>query len=362
MPCLSLMLKPASSLCNMKCGYCFYRDVSSRREHSCTGLMSTETAHNVVDAALDFANGDEISFVFQGGEPLLRGIAFYRDFFEYTGERNADGKIHSAVQTNALLIDGEWAQLFAHNNVLVGVSLDGAFAQNADRVDGDGQSVFHRVLDAAKLLTSSGVDVNIVSVLTAKSCADVEKSYEFFKKNGFHFLQFIPCLDPFGKEGVAMTAKQYASALKTLYRLYSRDLARGEYVSVRRFDNYRRIASGGDAEQCDMAGRCSRQLVIEGDGSVYPCDFYCTDDWLLGNINECSIERLFSTEKAREFLRLGQPAVSKKCASCKYLPMCRAQGCRRSRESRDYCEAYREFFAYVANATRPRTSAQADSC
>ena len=115
-------------------------------------------------------------------------------------------------------------------------------------------------------------------------------------------------------------------------------------VSIRTFDNYISLINGNNAEQCGMNGFCSNQFVVEGDGSVYPCDFYCTDEWLLGNINESSFKQMYKTSKCVEFIK-SSFKLDDKCKECKYFYICRGGGCRRNRESSDYCLAYRQFFS-----------------
>ena len=120
------------------------------------------------------------------------------------------------------------------------------------------------------------VQFNILSVLTSRLAQNFRKSYRFFKSNDLHFLQYIPCLKEFGEENseYAMSVDDYASYLKSGYKLYFNDISRGTQMSIRQFDNYRLLMQGRPAEQCGMNGFCSEQFVVEGDGSTYPCDFY----------------------------------------------------------------------------------------
>ena len=125
MPALSIMVKPASGLCNMRCKYCFYSDVVSHRKMGQFGVMDKEVADNLIEKAIVYANGESISFVFQGGEPLLSGLEFFEHFIDYVNRFNYKGKIYYSLQTNGTLIDDKWAAFFKKNNFLLGVSLDG---------------------------------------------------------------------------------------------------------------------------------------------------------------------------------------------------------------------------------------------
>lgn len=350
MPPLSIMIKPASSLCNLRCKYCFYHNVSEMREVSSFGIMTEETADSIIKKALSFANGESISFAFQGGEPLIAGLPYFKHFVKKINEENKNNsKIYLSIQTNGTLLTDEWAEFFSENSFLVGLSLDGNFDNNSFRVDEKRQNTFYKILAASEMLKKYNVDFNILTVLTGRCADNIDEIYKFFRSKGFRYLQFIPCLRPFGDKSeneLYMTNKQYAYFLIHCFNHYVKDYVRDQYTSIRYFDNLVHLYLGNPTEQCGMCGHCMHQFVAEGNGNIYPCDFYCTDEWLLGNIN-CENENfdtLAHCEKAIEFLRESL-AVPERCKNCKYYPLCRAGGCKRTREDRDYCEAYKEFFS-----------------
>ncbi|MCD7722881.1 MAG: SPASM domain-containing protein [Clostridiales bacterium] len=342
------MVKPASSMCNIQCEYCFYRDVAQNREQFQFGIMSDSTAEELVKKSLLYADSAGVSYTFQGGEPLLAGLSYFKSFVEKVKIYNVKGSAVSyALQTNATLIDEDFARFFAENNFLVGVSLDGDFDSNKFRRAPGGGSTFNKVIKAARLLERFKVQYNIVSVLTDFSAKRGEKIYKFFKSKGFKYLQFIPCLRPFGSHDESelyMTDESYADFLIKVFRLYAADWAHGNYVSVRQFDNWVNLYLGFRCEQCGMEGRCTQQFVAEGNGNIYPCDFFCTDEYLLGNINDCNFAELASCDRARRFLTEGFD-TPEKCKGCPYFQLCRAGGCKRTRQSADYCGAYKRFFS-----------------
>lgn len=311
-------------------------------------MMSNDTAHRIIDSAFEFAGNTDIYFTFQGGEPLLCGIDFYRDFVSYIKENNRrNAPVHLCLQTNGTLIDGEFAGLFKKNNFLVGVSLDGDRELNSYRAYPDGSDSFDDVMKGIELLKEYGVTFNILSVLTRRTAVNFRRAYRFFKSEDLRYLQFITCLRPMESEydeELYMDDDAYAEFLRRGFNIYFNNYMRGERVSIRSFDNYISLASGGNAEQCGMNGCCSVQFAVEGDGSVYPCDFYCTDEWYLGNINESSFDSMYRSEKAVEFLKESFK-LSNRCRDCGYFYVCRAGGCKRSRQDYDYCKAYKKFFA-----------------
>lgn len=347
MPALSIMVKPSSGYCNLNCKYCFYHDIVCSREYGQLGFMSRKTCDNLVDKAIDFAGGGKIYFVFQGGEPLLSGIEFFRYFVAKVKSRNYEKNVFYSLQTNATLINDDWAKFFYDNNFLVGVSLDGDASANKYRVLKDGTPSFENILQGIDILQKHNVQFNILSVVTGYFAENAVNIYKFFKEKGYKFLQFIPCLKPIGdhkQNELYMTEKQYGKYLNSLFKVYAEDFLNGNYISIRSFDNMVRLLGGVRAEQCGAEGFCSRQFVVEGNGNVYPCDFYCSDEWLLGNINECDFTQLFQNEKGREFITQSFNNVLPKCKKCSCYVICRGGGCKREKDSMNYCSAKQNFF------------------
>ena len=167
MPPISVMFKPASSLCNMRCRYCFYHSVAENREMPSHGMMGTDTLETALRKAFAYADGGHVALSFQGGEPLLAGKEFF-----LTAERlirtlnTARSPVSVGVQTNGTLLDEEWCRMFARFGWLVGLSLDGDRIANAYRVDAEGAETFDRVCAAARLLQKNRVEFNVLCVLT----------------------------------------------------------------------------------------------------------------------------------------------------------------------------------------------------
>lgn len=344
---ISVMIKPASSACNLSCEYCFYHSISAQRRESFKGMMSRQTAQNIIKKAFEFAAATDVFFTFQGGEPLLAGIEFFENFMEDAKQLNTENaKVTVCVQTNGTLINEQWCEFFKKQDILVGVSLDGDEELNSYRKYPDGSDSFQDVIKSIELLKSYGVTFNVLSVLTSRLARNYRKAYRFFKQNHLNYLQFIPCLAPFDTEKTtySMSCDDYESYLNGCYKIYFNDNMRGNLVSIRQFDNYSLLASGKNAEQCGMNGPCSTQFVVEGDGSVYPCDFYCTDEWLLGNINEGDFADFYNSKMSVEFIKESF-IIKDECKTCDYFTLCRGGGCKRNRKSFDYCKAYKSFFS-----------------
>lgn len=360
MPPISLLIKPASSLCNLRCKYCFYHSVSSQRQTESYGLMSTDMLEELIIKALNYAEGF-CTFAFQGGEPTLVGLEFYQKLIELQKKHNKKGvQINNTLQTNGVVIDGNWAKFLACNKFLVGLSLDGPKdIHDKLRVDARGAGSFKAVMNATRLFDKYKVEYNILTVVNAMVARHPSQVYNFFKKNGFRYLQFIQCLDPLGEKPGrhehSLTPKRYSQFLKAIFDLWYNDLISNNYISIRTFDNYVHMAAGYPPESCNMAGICTCYFVIESNGGVYPCDFYVLDKWYLGNIQEHSFDKLIKSETANRFVETSKH-IDEHCKGCKHYSLCRG-GCRRTREPFSggkpdlnyYCLAYKEFFDYAGD-------------
>ena len=354
MPPIGVLIKPASGKCNMRCAYCFYHELAENRSTADYGFMSDETLEAVVRRVLEYASG-EATFSFQGGEPTLCGLDFYKKAVALQRKYNVNSvKISNCLQTNGLLLDEDWARFLHDSNFLVGLSVDGpSDIHNANRVDAQGKGTFQRLMNTAALLEKHRVEFNILFVVTAMSARHPDKVYGFFKEHGFRFLQFIPCIEPAdgesGSRAFSLTPKDFETFLKRLFDKWSSDLLSGNYISIRYFDNLVRMAMGMEPETCTLFGQCLCQLVFEADGSVYPCDFYVNDGWRLGSIHESSAAELLGSDRAKAFVTSSAQALPL-CRDCRWFGLCRG-GCRRDRESsvpgalgrNRYCEAYSAF-------------------
>ena len=304
---LYTLIKPSSSMCNMRCRYCFYEDESENRSQKNYGFMTRETASRLISSSVDATvEGSTISFGFQGGEPTLLGLDFFRFFIEE--EKKYPGRVFQhSIQTNGYLIDEEWALFLKENNFLVGLSVDGYEALHDEyRVAPKGAPTFSRIAESARLLMEHDVPVNALCVVTKECAAKPHRVYHRLKAMGFRYLQFIPCLDPIGKERgqepYSLLPEAFGSFLAATFDDWYRDWERGDYVSIRQFEDYVHLLLGEMPSSCTAFGRCGSYVVVEGDGSVYPCDFYVLDKYYEGNLNDTPILELATSQKARAFI------------------------------------------------------------
>ena len=344
---LTILIKPASSLCNMRCEYCFYHDVASQRAVPSYGIMTDDVLDTLIRRAFAFAE-KSVSFVFQGGEPTVAGIDFFKRAIAYQKKYNSRRiAVYNTIQTNATLITDALAEFFKNNGFLVGVSLDGDRVLNDKyRRLADGSGSYDSIVRGIDLLKKHGVDFNVLAVITRESAKSPSLLYSALKE--YKYLQFIPLIDAFGKESsdFSLNAEDYGRFLCEAFELYYRDIMDGNYVSVRDFDSYVNMLRGMPPSSCAMQGKCGGYFTVEADGSVYPCDFYVTDEYRIGNICDESFFTLAKSDKLSDFIT-SSVCVSEKCRACKWFKLCRG-GCRRHREHfsgvTKFCEGYAYFF------------------
>lgn len=327
---LSVLIKPASSLCNMRCRYCFYADVSEQREIPSYGIMSEDVVKTILRRVKE-SGAESVTFAFQGGEPTLCGLSYFEGFVKEAKAVLPHVRVNYSIQTNGLLLDDAFCSFLKGNCFLVGLSLDGYRENhNGFRPDAAGKDTFTRTLATAERLRHFGVDFNILTVVTAPLAKRGEKLWRFYQKNHFEFVQLIPCLAPLSGDVAnewALTPSAYADFLKEIFPLWVDALMKGEYISIRLFDNLVRQAFGQMPEMCGMCGVCSPQFVIEADGGVYPCDFYVLDEYRCGNLSDNSFDEILQEERMQRFLK---PQLPEACKVCRFARFCRG-GCKRYR-------------------------------
>ncbi len=352
---ISVMIKPVSGRCNMECAYCFYKDEVRQRIYTPDRFMNEETLRQVVRRTI-FRAEKQVQYIFQGGEPTLRGLDFFRRFVAYTEEYNHHKiAVHKTIQTNGMLLDEEWCRFLKENRFLTGLSVDGMpQTHNIYRKKDDGGNTFEAVERAAGLLDKYQAEYNILTVVTPPVAENIQEIYRFYKQKGWNYQQYIPCLEPLGeKHGsreYSLGPEQYGDFLTVLFRLWKKDLKKRTHPYIRQFDQWIRMAAGFLATACDQKGCCGVQYAVEADGSVYPCDFYMLDNYYLGNFNRDRLPGIDARRKEAGFLERSL-LLDHACHSCRHYMLCRG-GCQRMRDfctstgryTNYFCRGFQKFF------------------
>jgi len=358
----SLLIKPVSETCNLDCAYCFYhhrpddpyKDVTGRK------LMSDEGLRDVMRQYCALPVQPAI-YCWQGGEPLVAGHEFFERVFEYEAALGGHGRVVSnAVQTNGVLLDDRFAEMFARFKVLVGLSVDGpASVHDKYRVDYQGKGTHAAAMRAAETMRRHAVEFNALSVVTPAAADRAKEIYEWFVRNGFRHLQFIPNVEHEHDTGeirpLSVSAKQYGRFLCEIFDLWYGD--GNPTVCVRLFDNVMEGLLGRRPTSCAMSTNCADYIVVEYNGDVYPCDFLVNKDWFLGNLMETPLPAILRSKRWLEFLEI-KPRLPRPCRKCKYLAVCRG-GCPYDRwmagnflRPPHLCEAYKNFYDHAVPRLR----------
>ena len=350
---IQVMIKPVSSSCNMDCAYCFYKDEErNRSEKTCKRISD-----DVIDALLSRLESSCINahLMFQGGEPTLASLDFYKSLLEKEKSIAPDVTFYHSFQTNGLLIDDKWASFFHDNNFLVGLSFDGGVRINdIYRLDSDKNETSRRVLKSALILERNQVRFNVLVVVTKEVADNVNYVWQSMRSHNFRFQQYIPVLPPLNgeKREYELDWQSYLEFLKKLFDFWFESL-KTDYVSIRLFEDMMDTFLGFAPESCELRGKCGKNYVLEADGSVYPCDFYCLDEYCLGSILTSSFSDLDKKRKEIGFCTVNS---WKKCNDDKcYMPGCFG-GCKRYHGkdgSYFYCQTFRNFTPYMFSRVKP---------
>lgn len=317
----SLLVKPAGGACNLDCRYCFYRGHEG-------GAISRETLETALGTycALPFA---QKSVTLQGGEPLL-APAYVLDAVEGC-------EAERSIQTNATLISGEIAERLAAGRWLVGVSLDGPPEfHNAARCGS-----YDAVVRGIRALEAAGADYNLLAVVSKTNVRHPREVYRFLRDNfSTRFHQYIECTGPVPE--YAITGEEWGEFLVGLFDEWS--LRDAHTVSVRLFESIAATALYGHPLLCSFARDCRHHLVLEHDGSVYPCDFHVRPDLRLGNVLTDSWQDMLSSETYVRFADAKEANLPQKCRLCGFLDFCNGD-CPRNRLT--LCEGWKRFFGHA---------------
>jgi uncharacterized protein len=307
-----------------------------------TGLMRNALAMNRTAYA----------FCWQGGEPTLMGLRFFQRVTDLQQSLATPGSvILNSVQTNGVLIDDALASHFAEYRFLVGVSLDGPpKLHDAHRRTRKGGRTHGRVMAGIDILRRRGAAVNILTLVSRQNAARPQELYRYFVEHGLVDLQFIPLVDDQRQRSgrpLAVSGRRWGEFLCGLFDAWwPHDVGR---VSVRHFDAVAARLARGEEQLCTLAGDCRHYLVVEHDGSVYPCDFFVRSELRLGDVLSDSLEDLFDCEAFRTFAA-AKKNVPAACRGCPYRPLCGGD-CPANRppgRASLLCEGWRMFFAHTA--------------
>lgn len=367
------MAKPMGSVCNLNCTYCYYLEKEKLYEKSVTYRMNDKVLEVFVKQYIESQGTPEVTFVWQGGEPTMKGIEFYRRALEFQ-KKYANGKrIANAIQTNGTLLNDEWCLFLKEHNFLVGISIDGPQdIHDFYRVTKAGTPSFDKVMKGIGLLEKFKIEFNTLTVVNRNSAHYPSEIYRFLKEIGSTYIQFIPIVErkakDITKDGLALVLPDSSDALVTEWSVLPEDYGRflttifDEWVRndvgrhfVQLFDVTLANWIGQNSGLCVFNETCGDAMVVEHNGDVYSCDHFVYPKHLLGNIMETPLTMLANSPQQIKFGNLKRDSLPNYCLRCEYRFACHGE-CPKYRfditpdgePGLNYlCKAYKMFFAHV---------------
>ena len=369
LPGFHLLAKPTGAACNLGCKYCFFLSKKSLYPGS-SFRMSDELLEEYIRQYIEAQKAPLATIAWQGGEPTLMGLDFFRRSVRYEQKYRRPGMtIQNTMQTNGTLLDDEWCEFFQENNFLIGLSLDGPRElHDAYRVDKTGKPTFDRVMRAAKLLRRHNVDCNILTTVHAANADYPLEVYRFLRDEmKADFIQFIPIVERDNETGFqegdtvtdrSVKAEQYGRFLISVFNEWvQKDVGR---VFVQIFDVALAAWTGAPPGICAFSETCGSAMAMEHNGDMYSCDHFVEPRYLLGNIRDKSMARIAGSAKQQKFGREKLEGLPEYCRSCAVRFVCNGE-CPKNRFIKTpdgqpglnyLCAGYREFFRHIDGPMR----------
>lgn len=362
----SLLVKPASWLCNLRCRYCFYLKKKEVYDSAASSLRMTD---EVLEAMLKKFMRLDLpvhGIGWQGGEPTLTGLDFFKRAVYYQQKFGSAGKVVSnGLQTNGTILDDEWCRFLKEYSFLVGLSIDGPPELHDDnRLTLDGHGSYRLVMRGLKALQNNQVEFNVLTLVGRGNQDHPLRIYNHLKELGVYYHQYIECVEFAPDETLAPFAVapiKWGEFLCAIFdEWYRHDTRR---VSIRLFDSILAKLVDNHANVCALGDDCRQYFVLEHNGDIYPCDFFVEPEFRLGNIVSDNWERLAASESYRRFGERKRQ-WHEQCAACQYLPLC-AGCCPKNRPFRGalpsrtsvLCDGWKMFYQH----TLPRFQLLAES-
>lgn len=367
-----VMLKPAGSLCNLRCKYCYYLEKDKLYKQCKNHVISDELLEKFIKEYIEAQTTPQVLFTWHGGETLMRPISFYKRALELQRIYGRGRQIDNCIQTNGTLLTDEWCQFFKDNNFLVGVSIDGPQEFHDEyRRTATNKPTFVKVMNGINLLNKHGVEWNALAVVNDYNADYPLEFYRFFKQIGCKYIQFSPIVERVvkredgltlapgmqgGDAGLAdfsITPEQWGNFLCTIFDEWVHNDV-GEYF-VQLFDATLANWVGQAPGVCILAEECGHAGVMEFNGDFYSCDHFVYPEHLLGNLHTKTITEMMYSDQQNKFAKMKKQMLPQQCKECKFLFACHGE-CPKNRFLNDkygnyglnyLCKGYRQFFEHV---------------
>ncbi len=363
-----IFVKPAGSVCNLACSYCYYLGKKDLYQGAVSLQMNEKVLENYIKQHIEASDGNSIMFSWHGGEPTLAGMDFYREVVKLQNRHKPAGaSILNGIQTNATLLNDEWCRFFADENFIAGVSLDGPEKfHNRFRHNVSGAPSFKNAMAGLALLLKHSITTEVLCVVSSYNSGNPLEVYRFFRQLDIRFMTFLPLVMKLPGSTSSVTPESvgpedFGSFLSSVFDEWiAADIGK---IKVQIFEEALRTAFSQDHTLCIFRENCGRVPVVEFNGDFYSCDHYVDRDHLLGNIMKGRLSDFIEDERQVAFGRVKSVNLPRYCLNCEVKKMCNGE-CPKNRfiktpdgeDGLNYlCKGYRQFF----NHCRPFTEAVA---
>jgi uncharacterized protein len=368
-PRIHVLTKPTGAICNLDCSYCFFLDKEELYPNS-NFRMSDEVLETYIRQLIESHKTPEVTVAWQGGEPTLMGLDFFKKAIAYQEKYRRPGMtFENTLQTNGTLLNDEWCEFFKANNYLIGLSLDGPRElHDANRVDKVGRPTFDRVMKGLRLLQKHGVEYNILTTVNRVNSQYPLEVYRFLRDEvKTSWIQFIPVVERINEDGKTLYQKgtqvsensvlpeQFGTFLTTIFDEWvRRDVGK---IFVQTFEAAVRSWLGLPTGMCFFSPTCGSGVALEHNGDLYSCDHFVEPDYLLGNIQETSMAELVGSSRQFQFGQDKLTTLPRYCQQCEVRFACHGE-CPKHRftDTPDgepglnyLCAGYKTFFTHIDN-------------
>ena len=364
--------KPSGATCNLDCTYCFFLSKEKLYPNS-RFRMSDETLETYIRQVIESQRAPEVTISWQGGEPTLMGLDFFKQAMDYVTHYTRPGvTVGHTMQTNGILLNEAWCEFFREHNFLIGLSMDGPQAMHDTyRVDKGGAPTFQKVMRAARLLREHQVEFNILTTVNAANADHPLEVYRFLRDEvSTNFIQFIPIVERINEQGEigfqegtqvserSVKPEQWGTFLTTIFDEWVRHDVGTVFVQM--FDAALASWYGAPSALCIFAETCGNALALEHNGDLYSCDHFVEPKYLLGNIKQKHMIELVASDQQRQFGLYKRDSLPRYCRECEVRFACNGE-CPKNRfiETPDgepglnyLCAGYKAFFLHVDKLMR----------
>ena len=354
-----IFAKPAGSVCNLGCRYCYYLQTENLYPEGESFLMTDDVLEQYITQHIEACPDEVIRFSWHGGEPTMLGLDYFRRIVTLQRKHQPpDRRIANGMQTNGALLDDQWCRFLAAENFAVGLSLDGPQEiHDRYRVTKGGRPTHEKVMRGYTLMRKYSVNTDVLCVVNAYNVGRPTEVYRFFRQIEAPYVSFLPMVEQQldAEDGVSpltVPAEAWGSFLCTIFDEWiSRDIGR---VKVQIFEEAARVAFGQDHSLCIFRPTCGDNPVVEHNGDFFSCDHFVNPDHLLGNITCSPLVELLESPAQRAFGQAKLETLPDCCRTCHVRDMCNG-GCPKNRFSYTpegraglnyLCAGYKRFFEH----------------